>query len=95
METNLAQFRIGDLDALNVRSTIEAGLDLQSGLRRSTTNQLHDDFAAQERLSSPVARDLTEQTMFDLVPLAGSRREMADLNVQVQFIGQLLQLNVP
>ena len=54
MEADLAQFPIGDLDALNVRSTIEAGLDLQSGLRRSTANQLHDDFAAQERLPSPV-----------------------------------------
>jgi len=35
-----------------------------------------DDAIADERFGAPVLRDEREQAMFDLIPLAGSRREM-------------------
>src|SRR6516165_12383170 len=33
--------------------------------------------------------------MFDLVPLAGSRREMADLKTQSQFVRKILEGHLP
>ena len=44
-----------------------------------------------QRYALPVARDVAEQTMFDLVPLAGSGRIVAQLDLQTCFICELLQ----
>src|SRR5215204_637734 len=42
--------------------------------------------------AAPVHGDVGEEPMLDLVPLAGTRREVADRDRQAGAIGQLLQL---
>ena len=44
-----------------------------------------------QRYALPVARDVAEQTMFDLVPLASAGRIVAQLDLQTCFICELLQ----
>src|SRR5713226_10361216 len=41
-------------------------------------NQLEDHRVANARLATPVLADPGEETMLDLVPFAGSRRQVAD-----------------
>ena len=43
-----------------------------------------------QQLAASVLSDVTEQTMLNLVPLAGPRREVADPNLQYGFIDELL-----
>lgn len=43
----------------------------------------------------PVHGDEREQTMLNLVPLAGVRREVADLNLQARLLGEPTQLKLP
>lgn len=45
-------------------------------------------------LASPIAGDVTEHTVFDLVPLAGTRWKVADFNRLADFIGELLELQL-
>ena len=58
-------------------------------------DKIDNDFATDQGPSPPVIGDVTEHPMFNLVPLAGSRREVANLDGQLQFIGKLLQLHLP
>ena len=53
------------------------------------------DLAAQQRTTSPVVGYVAEHAVFDLVPLAGARREVTDLHRESEFISQMLQLQTP
>src|ERR1019366_5614116 len=48
-----------------------------------------------EWLATPVLTDKGKRAVLDLVPLAGSRRQMTDGNPQAGFVRQLLQLHFP
>src|SRR5579871_3148658 len=59
------------------------------------TNEVDHDFIRLQRLALPVAGDVTEQAVFDLIPFAGARRKMADLDLEPGFVTQLLQFDLP
>src|SRR3954454_21381125 len=63
------------------------------GSRRA--NQAHDDFQGFERYSLPVAGDVAEEPVLDLVPLAGARWVVTDLDLEARLIGELLQCPTP
>ena len=92
---NGGEFLIRDLDSQGIGIFIQGGLDTQSGLSGRATNQVDHDLPADQGTTTPVGRDVTEQAMFDLVPLTGSRRAVTDLESQPQFIGQFLQFPSP
>jgi hypothetical protein len=48
--------------------------------RSPAGDQLHNGGIRQQRLPSPVPADEREQPMLDLVPLAGTRRQVTYLN---------------
>ena len=48
-----------------------------------------------QRAAPPVLRDVAEHPVFDLIPLARPRREVAHRDPQAGLIGQLLQLHLP
>ena len=50
--------------------------------RRRVADQSHDSLERFKRLALPVVCDVTKDPILDLVPLAGSRREVADLDAQ-------------
>ncbi len=58
-------------------------------------DQVDNHIQADKRLSLPVHRNVIEQSMFDLVPLAGARREMTHMNRQATLVRKFLQTIFP
>jgi hypothetical protein len=90
IQGEVTKFHVRDLDTLWVAPLVELGLDPQSACGACVPDQVHDRLKSAERLASPVLRDVTEEAVFDLVPFAGARREVAHANAQLQFVSQSL-----
>src|ERR1700684_1121214 len=69
-------FGVGHLYAGRIGVLVELATNRQTGLGRRCCDQLDDDLMADERLSAPVSSDEREETMLDLVPLAGPGRQV-------------------
>src|SRR3984893_11174703 len=67
----------------------------EAGFGGSGRNQLDDHPIADEWLGAPVLADKGKEAVLDLVPLAGARRQVADHDVEAEFVSQLLQLAFP
>ena len=65
---------------------IQSGFDDQTRSRGGAGDQADDGLTAYERASAPVLGNEAEEAVFDLVPFAGARREMADVKPQSQFV---------
>ena len=65
-------------------------MDGQTSRGRRARDQVDDHLVTDERLPPPVLADKGKQAVFDLVPLAGSRRQMTDRNPQTGLVGLLL-----
>jgi hypothetical protein len=86
---------VADLDALLVGARVEGTFDFQSGFGRGRADQLDDGDMISQRPAAPVLRDVTEQTMLDLIPLRRARRVMVDTQHKIRLVGELLQLDLP
>ena len=78
-----------------VSSLVELGLYPQPGSCSSIAYQVDNRLEGTQRLASPVPRDVAEQAVFNLVPLARARWEVTDSDPQIPFVGELLQLVLP
>ena len=78
-----------------ILATVEGRLDLQALCRGGAGDEFDDDVVADQRSASPVLGDMAEETMLNLVPFAGARRQMADRQPQAGTVGQLLQRDLP
>src|ERR1700736_5844182 len=67
----------------------------EAGFGGSGRNQLDDHPIADEWLGAPVLADKGKEAVLDLVPLAGAGRQVADHDVEAEFVSQLLQLAFP
>jgi len=85
-----SEFRVADLCSGGVAPWVQFGADFQTGFGGGVCDQLDDDFMAYQGSSPPVLGDVAEHAMLDLVPLAGSRREMAYPNRNAQVHSQVL-----
>ena len=72
-----------------IEGCVQFCFDLQSRSGSCMTNQFHDDLTIEQRTTTPVLRDLAEQAMLDLVPLARPWWEMANAHRQPQPVRQL------
>ena len=88
-------FDFGDLAALLISIGIEPGSHSQSCFGASRTDETDHDLMRFKRLSSPIAGDVAEHAVFDLVSFACSWREVADFNRLADLIGELLELQFP
>ena len=57
---------------------IELGMNVQTGLSGRVANQVHDHFMTDKRPTAPILGDVGKHPMLDLVPLAGTRGQVAD-----------------
>lgn len=89
------EFLIGYLDAFGIDVGIEFGFDFQAGAGGGASDQIDDHFVVIQRLAPPVHTDMTEHAMLDLIPFAGSWREMADRDAQPRLVSQPLQGHLP
>ena len=94
-ELDRGQFSIADFDPFGIRPLIQRRLDFQPALGLGRPNELNDHLVTHEWPPAPVLRDVTEHSMFDLVPLARPRGEVTHADLKSQFIRQALQLHLP
>ena len=80
LDPDLGQFRIRDLDPGGVLLPVEPRLDLQPRGGCCAADQIDDRFMADQRTATPVLRNEGKHPVFNLVPLACSRREMTNVN---------------
>lgn len=76
---NALEFVVAYYDSGFVFGIVEGGVDSQAGFGGSMTDQFDNRLVTRQRTTPPVFGDETEQSMFDLVPLAGSRREVTNM----------------
>ncbi len=79
-----------NVDTSWIRLVIETRLDAQPLGRSRAADKRDNRLESSERSAAPVSRDVTEETMLNLVPLACSWRKMADMNIQGKFVRQTL-----
>src|SRR5450756_2806096 len=84
-----------DRDAGRVAAAVESRAYLQPCLGRRVGDEIDDDLVADQWLAAPVLCDVAEHAVFDLVPLAGAGREVADVDGQAQLGRQVLQGYLP
>src|SRR5512138_11981 len=95
MQRQVTHLGRSDDDAGLIASLIELRLDAESGSRSRVTDQLDEGLDGPERTSAPVLRDVAEEPMLDLVPLARARRDVRDVDGQAQVVGEPLQRGLP
>ena len=83
---------VGDFDSGRIAVRVNLRADLETHLCGGCCDEIYDDLMAHQGLPSPVLADEGEQTMFDLVPFAGARRQMANKNFNPGFVGEFLQV---
>ena len=74
-----------------VVSLVQSSPDLKAGAGARVRDQVHNDFAADEWLPTPVLGDRREHPVLDLVPFAGPRGEVADRERQPGLVGHGLE----
>lgn len=74
------QFLITNANAFWIEVGAQLGIDGQPALGRCATNEIEDDFMADQWSAPPVHADVAEHAMFDLIQFARARREVADRN---------------
>ena len=94
-ELDLTELLVGHFDSGLILIRVQDCLDLESRARLGAANQIDDRLIIDQRLSSPVQTDKREKPMFDLVPLAGSRRIVTDRDRYPDLIRHLLQMEFP
>ena len=78
LEIDAGEVGGGDFDAGRIRIGVDLGTDLEAGFGGGGGDQLDNDLMADERFAAPVLGDEREEAVLDLVPLAGTRRQVAD-----------------
>jgi len=86
---------VGYPDALGIAPRVQFAPHRQARLGGGGADQVDDGAVADQRLGPPVLADVGEQAVFDLVPLAGARRQVVDGDLKAKLVGQALQLALP
>ena len=89
------EFFVGHLDSTFIFGCVQCRVDLQSLGRFCARDQFYNQVMADQRTAPPILCHMTKQAMFDLVPLAGARRKVADVQDQTRRVGQFLQRDFP
>jgi hypothetical protein len=100
MELRMCDFDGGELDvgydnALWINRGVELAVNGQPRIGLGGAYQIDDDAVADQGLGTPVHRDEGEEPVLDLVPLAGSGRQVVDFDVDAEFIRQTLEFKFP
>lgn len=94
-EVHICESVIGDLQFIGVLFFVQVGVYFEAGFGACAGDQVDYDLQRFQWDALPVAGDVTEQAMFDLVPFARAWREMADFDYQARGIRQTLQFQSP
>jgi hypothetical protein len=91
----LCHVLIRDFDACAIERIVYLGLNCEPLFSACVSNAVYDLGSAFQSTTTPILADMAEHAMFDLVPLAGARREVTDMDGHVEFFSKLLDLDFP
>ena len=94
-EIDRGHLGIGDGDAGGVARGIEFAADAQPSLGRGGADQIDDDAVADQWFGAPIRADERKEAVLDLVPFSGAGRQVVDLDVDAEFVGQMLEFTLP
>ena len=86
---------VAHFDPLRIRVVIDFSSYGEPASCGRRGDQIHDSLEAGKRCASPVHTDETEQAVLNLVPFAGTRREMGDGDRNPDLIAEVLELCFP
>ena len=86
---------IGYLDAFLVIAHIEGAFDLEAGFGCRCSDGLDHGNTTCQWPSAPSLGNVTEQAMFDFVPLRRARRIVMNVDCKARFIGEVLKFAFP
>src|SRR5215208_4993587 len=95
LDLQLSKFLLRDLLADRVTATIEAGTHDETTVVGRVADEVDHCLVCPQGSAAPVDRDEGEQTVLDLVPLARTRREVADVDRHIELVGDPLELVLP
>jgi len=95
LQVDRGECLVRDFASDGARAMGQAAGHLQTLRRGRPRDQAHDRLVIPHWFATPIRRNEREQAVFDRVPFARPRREMANGNGQTRFIGQLLQFQFP
>ena len=95
LDVDFRKLMVRDLSAQRVLGCIQFRMNPQAGAGFGFSDEVNDHLVAHKRLAAPVLGDERKQPMLDLVPLAGSRRKVADGDRQGDLVGEALQFGFP
>jgi hypothetical protein len=95
LQIDLCLLLARNLQACFVHAAIQTRATAQAGFGFRRTDKLYDRLKTDQRLSGPIAGDVTEQAMLNRIPLGGTGRVMRHRNGQIEFVRQLLQAEFP
>ena len=81
------EFGIGGFDAFGIFIFVEFGAHGKSGGGRRCRNELNDGLKTPQGFSTPVNCEKGKEAMFDFVPFAGARGQMADRDGNAKRVG--------
>src|SRR5258706_6145582 len=87
-------FGTADFGAGRISTLGQSCLDSKTGRRARVPDQLDDSLPGPKRLASPVLRDVAEESMLYLVPLARAWWEVTHADSQARFVSKSLQFSL-
>src|SRR5437868_6009627 len=84
-----------DLLANRIAPTIQSSLHAQPSLRSRIADEVDHRFVGRQRPTTPVLRDVAEEPVLDLVPLARARWEVTDHDPDPGLVREALQFELP
>ena len=94
-EVDLFVLLVGHFDAGLIFVRVQDCLDFEPAARLGAADQIDNRLIVEQWLSSPIQTDKREESMVDLVPLAGARRVVTDRDRYPDLIRHLLQVELP
>src|SRR5262245_66397514 len=94
-EADGGHLRVGDGHAVGIAVPIDLRSDAKARVTVRGSNQADNDSETDQRGPAPVHRDVREEAMFDLVPLARSRRRVTHGDGEPGSIREPLQFPLP
>ena len=79
----------GGLEAAGIVTTVEVRGDLEAGLGSGGAGEIEDLLVGDERLTSPISRDLGEEAMLDGIPFGSAGGIVGNRDSESERVGQL------
>src|SRR5713101_8855598 len=95
LEVERGHLGVGDVLTFRISPAIELASHTQPGRGAGRADQVDDHRQTHQRLAAPVGADVREESMLDLVPLAGPGRKVTDGDRDARTVGQALQFPLP